>query len=183
MAGHHLILGTLTDYLTGRTIADTHDERYRQKIARFLVEDRCYRLEDIESRVPLKAVAGECQAIVRIDFVIRLESGAAMVVKYGPGSLTTRHRPALAAARLLSPRQIPVVVVTNGEAVEVLSGETGRLMAEGFQGIPDRAELERLYQRHGARTISPERTVMEARVLYAYEVDGACPCDDTVCRL
>ncbi len=30
---HHLILGELTDYLTEETLADTHDERLRQKLS------------------------------------------------------------------------------------------------------------------------------------------------------
>ena len=40
MSGHHLILGTLTDVVTGETIDDTLDERYRQKIARLLLEHK-----------------------------------------------------------------------------------------------------------------------------------------------
>ncbi|MCK7466807.1 MAG: hypothetical protein MZU91_00755 [Desulfosudis oleivorans] len=42
MAGHHLILGKLTDFLTGEILDDTLDERYRQKIARWLVEQKGY---------------------------------------------------------------------------------------------------------------------------------------------
>lgn len=38
--GHVLQLGTLTDYLTGISLPDTLDERYRQKLARFLVVER-----------------------------------------------------------------------------------------------------------------------------------------------
>ena len=38
MNGHHLILGELTDYITGETLKDTHDERYRQQIARRLID-------------------------------------------------------------------------------------------------------------------------------------------------
>jgi len=40
--GRHLILGELTDVITGRTLPDTHDERYRQKIARLLLEEKGY---------------------------------------------------------------------------------------------------------------------------------------------
>lgn len=183
MGGHHLILGTLTDFLTGQTIPDTHDERYRQGIARFLVEKRGYLPEDIEASVPLEAVAGECRAIVRVDFVVRVGDGVAMIVKYGPGSLTTRHRPALAASRLVSDRQVPVVVVTNGEAVEVLDGTTGKPRGLGFEAIPQRKVLVSRMASTERAPIAMERAQMEARVLYAYEVDGACPCDETICRL
>ena len=43
MNGHHLILGELTDTITRETLADTHDERQRQKLARLLVEKKGYR--------------------------------------------------------------------------------------------------------------------------------------------
>jgi hypothetical protein len=32
-------------------------------------------------------------------------------------------------------------------------------------------------------SISRKRAEMESRILYAFEVDGCCPCDDSVCRL
>jgi len=38
MTGHHLILGELDDLITGERVKDTHDERYRQKIARLLID-------------------------------------------------------------------------------------------------------------------------------------------------
>ena len=122
MNGHHLILGQLSDFITGRTLNDTHDERYRQKIARLLVERKGYLKNDIETRKDLLVEAGDKRAIVKIDFLINLSGRTCMIIKYGPGSLITRRRPALAAARLLAPYQIPVAVVTNGEDAEVLEG-------------------------------------------------------------
>ena len=49
--GHHLILGELIDFITGETIQDTHDERYRQKLARLLVEHKGYVKKEIEPAV------------------------------------------------------------------------------------------------------------------------------------
>ena len=36
------------------------------------------------------------------------------LLTFGPGSIVSRERPALAVARLVAPYQVPVVVVTNG---------------------------------------------------------------------
>ena len=49
MNSGHLILGELVDFITGETIQDTHDERYRQKLARFLIEKKDYTKNDIKS--------------------------------------------------------------------------------------------------------------------------------------
>jgi len=184
MDGHHLILGKLTDVLTGETLPDTHDERYRQKLAHLLLEDKGYSKPDITSRCELVVAAADGRrAIIRIDFKISLSGKAGMILKYGPGSLVTRQRPALAAARLLEPYQIPLVVVSNGKEADILAGASGKKLSQGLAAIPAKADLERMMAGADFGAVSPQRAEMEARILYAFEVDGSCPCDDTVCRL
>lgn len=184
MNGHHLILGKLTDFITGKTLPDTHDERYRQKLAHLLVEDKGYHKADITTGCELPIAAGEDKrAIVRVDFKISLSGRTGMIIKYGPGSLVTRQRPALAAARLLEPYQIPFVVVSNGDDAEVLDGANGKIISRGLTAIPARTDLERLTAGAPFDGIPAHRAEMESRILYAFEVDGCCPCDDTVCRL
>ncbi|MGD8541296.1 MAG: type I restriction enzyme HsdR N-terminal domain-containing protein [Desulfobacteraceae bacterium] len=183
MSGHHLILGELTDYLTGETLPDTHDERYRQQLARLLVESKGFLKSDLIPRVPLQVRAGEKSALLRIDLAVRLDSTIAMIVRFGPGSLTTRHRPALAAARLLAPYQIPVAVVTNGRDADILDGASGKRLGSGLAQIPARAALAARLADRPPLPVPPRRAALESRVLYAYEVDGSCPCDDTICRL
>lgn len=183
MEGHHLILGELTDFLTGETLEDTLDERYRQQIAQFLVEKRGFRSSDLQPRRMLKVRAGTLAGRVPVDFVVTAAGRAAMVVKFGPGSLTTRHRPAIAIARLIAPAPVPVAVVTNGEKADVLDGISGKVLGSGWDAVPDSEVLARIAGSADAEPLSPKRAEMEARIVYAYEVDGACPCDTTVCRI
>lgn len=183
MGGHHLILGEIEDYITGEILADTHDERYRQKIARFLVLEKGYAREDVHPRNPLTVSAGDRKGRLWVDFAVTVDDCMAMVIKYGPGSLVTRYRPTIAISRLMAPYQVPVVVVTNGESADVLDGETGKLAASGFDRIPSRNRLSRQLARRDWLPISSSRAEMEARIVYAFEIDGGCPCDDTACRI
>ena len=183
MNGHHLILGELSDYLTGETLADTHDERYRQTLAHLLIDQKKYQKRNVEPRQPLTVRAGDCQAIIKIDFVVRVADRLAMIIKYGPGSIVTRHRTALAISRLLAPYQIPVVVATNGEEADILDGPTGRVVDHSLAHIPTKSQLKEIVENFSFPPVSSERASMESRVVYAYEVDGSCPCDDTICRL
>lgn len=183
MNGHHLILGELIDTVTGETLEDTHDERYRQKIARILLSEKGFSRDEITPRVPLTVAAGSRRGRIRVDFLVAVDGRPAMMVKYGPGSLITRHRPALAMSRLLADHQIPVVVVTNGEEAEVLDGASGRLAGRGFDAVPDRAGLGEIATRSALDPIPPRRAEMEARIVYCYEIDGSCPCDTDICRL
>lgn len=183
MNGHHLVLGTIRDYLTGEVLPDTHDERYRQQLARLLVEEKGYAKAEVTPRNPLTVSAGDRKAVVPVDFSIELDGMRCMIVKYGPGSLVTRHRPALAVSRLLAPYQIPVVVVTNGIDADILDGSTGAVRASGLSAIFDRKALLAHRPSGSFAPISAKRAELESRIVYCYEVDGSCPCDDTICRL
>lgn len=39
---HHLVYGTLFDYLNGEELTDTDDERIRQDMSRWMVEEKGY---------------------------------------------------------------------------------------------------------------------------------------------
>jgi hypothetical protein len=181
--GHHLILGELEDLITGRPLADTHDERYRQKIARLLIAEKGYLKQDIEPRRELMVQAGEKRAVIRIDFLIKLADRVCMIIRYGPGSIVTRRRPVLAASRLLAGYQIPIAVATNGKDAELLDGASGRVVSSGLETIPTRLQLLEIAAAADFNAISARRAEMESRLVYCYEVDGSCPCDEDVCRL
>ena len=183
MTGHHLILGERFVYLTGEALADTHDERYRQALARLLVEKKGYDKSDIVPRRKLIVRAGDKCAQIQIDFTVSINNTVAMIIRYGPGSLVTRHRPAIAASRVLTAYQIPLIVVTNGLDADIIDGKTGSVLSKGLDTIPDK---QALLARCGAGArvpIAPKRAESEQRILYAYDIDDSCPCDDSVCRL
>ena len=183
MEGHHLILGELVDVITGKVLPDTHDERYRQELARLLIHAKGYPRTDIQGQCTLRVKAGDNCAIVKVDMAVTIADRICMIIKYGPGSLVTRHRPTLAASRLLAPYQIPVVVVTNGKDADILDGHTGEVIGSGLESIPARTELATRFATFLFTPIAESRAEIESRIVYAYEVDGACPCDDSICRI
>lgn len=183
MNGHHLILGELIDTITGETLIDTHDERYRQNIARFLIDEKGYSKDEIIPRFDLLVKADKNRAVIKVDFLATLNKKTFIMIKYGPGSLVTRHRAALAISRLVAPYQIPVVVVTNGENADILDGNTGKIIGAGFEAIPSKTELDQNPAHNQFKEITKTRAERESRIVYAFEVDGACPCDDTICQI
>jgi hypothetical protein len=181
--GHHLILGELVDYITGETIEDTHDERYRQKLARLLVEHKGYLKKEIEPGRKLFITAADKTAVLTIDYTIKLADKLSIILKYAPGSLVTRHRSALAASRLVAPYQVPIVVVTNGEDADILEGATGKIISTGLDSIPEKVELIDKIANIHFDPISPKQAEMESKIIYAFEVHGSCMCDSSRCKL
>lgn len=177
---HHMIYGHLTDFLTGETLADTDDERYRQQLARLLVEDKGFAKEEIEPRLVIETLFAGNFVTSRVDLVIRIAGRRRLVLRYGPGSLVTRQRPALAAARVLDPHQvIPLTAVSNGRDAELLDSRSGKVLGQGLAAIPDREQLLALTAESDFSPWPPERREPELRILNAYDVEVCCagaPC-------
>ena len=183
MSTHHLILGETIDYITGSTILDTDDERARQKIARFLVEEKGYSKEDIEVRREIPLNVDGNRATSKVDFVIRLNGKAFAIIIFGPGSLVSRERPTLAAARLVESYEVPFAVVTNGEAAEVLETRSGRVIAEGLEAIPSKEEALGKIATLTFEKLPEKRLEKEERILYVFDVLAERECDEFTCSL
>lgn len=181
--GRKRILGKITDFITGREITDTDDERLRQGIAQMLVNSKGYAKEDIDARKRFSVDIEGRTVFSLVDFVIRVEGKSLIVIKYGPGSLVTRERPALAIARVLEPYQIPLTVVTNGIDAELLDTATGSVLATGLDSIPDRQSALEKYHAARAKKLPEKQLDAERRILSAYDfMEHSLECDDDWCE-
>jgi Type I restriction enzyme R protein N terminus (HSDR_N) len=180
---HHLVLGELEDFLTGRILPDTHDERYRQKIARILVLENGFDKKDIEAGMNIEITAGARKARMKVDFLVHHEGRSVMLVKYAPGSLVTRRLSTLALSRVIKPYRIPFAVITNGEDAEILAGDSGMVTATGLDHLPDLEAVRKAMISFSFDPVGPVIFDQASRIAFACEIDGACPCDSDVCIL
>ena len=180
---HHLVLGKLNDFLTGAVMADTLDERYRQKIAQNLVIEGRFDKADIESNTTLEVVAGLKKAVMKIDFLVNFQGKTIVLIKFAPGSLVTRRLSTLALSRIIKPYQIPIVVITNGEDAEILEGDSGKVVSTGFKNLPDRKGIEKNIAFFSFKPIHKVLFEKASRIVYAFEIDGSCFCDSDICAI
>lgn len=178
---HHLVLGQIEDFLTGSVILDTHDERYHQKIAKTLVLKGGFNKKEIKSKYKLEIAANKKKALIKIDFLVNVQGKTAMLIRYAPGSLVTRRLSTLALSRITKPFQIPLVVVTNGEDAEIINGDTGKLIAKGFENIPCRDFIIKKMKFFSFKKIDTAKYDQASKIAFACEIDGACPCDSDIC--
>lgn len=178
---HHFIYGTCRDYLTGKSLVDTDDERIRQQLARFLVQQKKYPKEDLEARLKIDTLFAGQFVTSTIDLVVSVQGRRFLLIRYGPGSLVTRERPAIAAARVLEPAyQIPLAVVTNGRDAEIIDTGSGKVIQQGLENIPDRSEAASLIGTMPFNTLpAGNKRERELRILNAYDREVCCvggPC-------
>jgi len=130
----------LTDFVTGNDVPNIGAEENRQRVERFLVETKGYSKDDIEVDADLKFAIGGEEVHSNVDLVVQVQGKRLMVLRCVPGSLVSRQRETLAAARLLDVYQIPFSVVTDGKDAELLDTPTGEVLDQGMGAIPSKEE-------------------------------------------
>lgn len=163
---------TLTDFVSGKEVPDIGAEANRQAFERILVELKGFSKDDIEVDVPLNlVVAGEVYNS-RVDLVVSAGGRRMMAVKCAAGSLGSREREILAAARLLESSQIPVSIVTDGREVVVLETASGEKIGEGADAIPSREKLSQLASETVPAPFPEKRIEREKLIFRTYDMEN-----------
>ncbi len=168
---HHIVYGNIKDFITGEELPDTDDERFRQELARFLVEKKGFNRDEITPRLTIPTCFSGNKVCSRIDFLVSINDIPFMVLRYGPGSIVTRQRSAVAAARVLKDRMAARAVATNGQDAAVMDVITGKVVGEGMDAIPSREDAIQILKDFNPPLLSEEKKEREYRILNAYDVD------------
>ena len=166
---------TITDFITGKETPDCDDEQIRQSIERLLVNEKGYARDEIEVDRPF-TITADGGGNGRAELVIFVEGKPFMSIKSQRGSLVSREQESLAAARLCFPVQIPLTVVTNGQDAEILDTLTGKVIDEGLDAIPDKAEALRRLPSLELKPLPEEKKERQERIYLAFAT-LQCPTD------
>ncbi len=169
MAENKTLVSTITDFVTGESVPDIGAEANRQAFERFLVNDRGYRKEDIAVDVDIKlAIDGETYRS-QIDLVVSTDGMRVMAVKCAAGSLGSREREILAAARLLDPFPTPLAVVSDGCTALILDTTTGKKIGEGLHAVPAKDQVLKIAGAQKLEPLAPERIEREKLIFRSYD--------------
>jgi hypothetical protein len=92
-----------------------------------------------------------------------------MVIKCAAGSLGSREREVLSAARLLVDYQIPLAVVSDGRTALVFDTLTRKKRGEGMDAIPPRRELVHMARDFTFSPLAPEQRKREKLIFRTYD--------------
>lgn len=159
----------LTDYITGNRVPNIGAEENRQRVERFLIEKKGYQKDDIEVDTDLRFFIGDEEVRSNVDLVVCVQEKRFMALRCVPGSLVSRQRETLAAARLLDSYQIPFSVVTDGKDAQLLDTATGEVLAEGMEAIPSREEAIQRMKGIDFQPLPQERMEREKIIFRSYD--------------
>jgi hypothetical protein len=146
----------------------------RRTISFLLVEKKGYQPEEVEKKVVFEVKLGNETVYSSVDFLVSVAGKKAMVIKCAAGSLSSRERQAVAAARLLGSPPVPIAVVADPVNAEVLDVTTGKIVGEGFGAIPVRDRMIQILSESSSKPLSPERLEKEKRILLAFDAIRCC---------
>lgn len=128
----------IIDFVTGKKIPDVGAEANRQEVEKFLVQKKGYLKTDIEIDVDMEIIVAGNPYRTQIDMVVSVGDTRFMVIKCAAGSLGSREREIVAAARILEGYQLPISVVSDGKTAIVLDTISGKKIGESLTAIPSK---------------------------------------------
>jgi len=165
---------TITDFVTGREIPNVGAEENRQAVARYLVNEKGYSKDDIGVDIDIELVIAGEPYRSQVDLVVQTGAGSLpiMVIKCAAGSLGSREREIVAAARLLENYQIPYAVVSNGKTAVVLDTVAGKKTGEGMAAIPSKEAAIRMLDSYRPISLPAQRLAREKLIFRTYDSEN-----------
>ena len=123
---------------------------------------------------PLLASLPDATGIAQsqVDLIVSPDGGATlfMAIKCAAGSLGSREREIVAAARLFDENyQIPFAAVSDGQTAIVLDTVSGKKVGEGMNAIPSKHEARRQLESIELQSFPKERREREKLIFRTYD--------------
>ncbi len=156
---------TLKDYITGKEIPNIGAEENRQAVEKYLVEVKGFLKGDLEIDAPLEIdIRGEAYRAT-VDIVVAINHRRLMAFKCAAGSIGSREKEILSAAKLLENYQVPLAVASDGQKATVLDTLSGKPLGEGLDAIPSREEIAHRFKEEDFQPV-PENRLEQVKLVF-----------------
>jgi hypothetical protein len=164
----------ISDYITGRKIPNIGAEENRQAVAQYLVNKKGYSKDDIEVDVNIELTIADQPYCSQIDLLVTVGPAKKriMAFKCAAGSLSSREREIVAAARLLDEYQIPLAVVSDGKTAIVLDTISGKKIGDGMDAVPSKESVIQNLESYRFAAFPHERLEREKLIFRAYDCEN-----------
>lgn len=159
----------VTDYITGQKVPNIGAEANRQVVERYLVEEKGFKKQDIQVSVPIHMQITDQSYRSHVDLVVAIDGRKFITVKCAPGSLGSREREIVSAARLLDVYPVPLALVSDGKSAILLDAVSGRKIGEGMAAIPSRNEVLNQFKEVRPEPLTGDRREREKLIFRSYD--------------
>ncbi|OAG28337.1 type I restriction enzyme HsdR N-terminal domain-containing protein [Thermodesulfatator autotrophicus] len=158
------------------SVCEIHDDAFkaeRKAIRDFLLEKKGYLPEDIKEEVPLVIEVANKRLHSMVDILVNIAEKPAIVIRINEGSVVSRERGTIAAARLISPEAPPPICVqTNGKEFSLIDTHTKKSFSQSLEDLPSRQEMLIFLDGYKPKPLTPKQIEGEKKILFFYDGVG-----------
>ena len=169
MAEDEISQDVMVDYITGKTVANVGTEEIRQRVEKYLVEEKGYQKEDISVGADIEIDIDGDRYASQLDLVVSVEKKGFMVIKCAAGSLESREREVISAARIFASRPLPVAVVSDSKTAVVYDTVSGKKIGKEMESIPSPSEAAVILSAFQPPETSDKKKQRERIVFRSYD--------------
>lgn len=160
---------TVIDYITGEKKPNQGAEANRQKVERRLVEEKGYAISEIDVDAGICLKIGTENYRSKVDLVVSVSARPFLAIKCAAGSLDSREREILSAARLLADYQLPLAAASDGEDIIIWDTVSGKRIGQGFDQLPNRHKAEKILAQQAAVPLAPKDRERQQLIFRSYD--------------
>ncbi len=160
----------ITDFVTGKPVLDVGAEANRQAVEKYLVNEKGYERKDIQVDMDLFLDVSGGPYRTKLDLVVFVDGNMFMVIKCAAGSLGSREREVVYAARIAGERPIPLAVASDGHTALVFNAITRKLIGEGLDAIPSPQTARQMIAEMKADVLPADRREKEKIIFRSYDI-------------
>jgi hypothetical protein len=163
----------IVDFITGEQVPNIGSEENRQKLEKFLINEKEYNNADIQVDADIVVSFKGEPYHSTIDLLISVEDILFMTIKCVAGALDTWEREILAAARVLKKNyQIPFCAVCDGESALLVDTLTGKRVGNNLDAIFSRPKAVRILKAITLQPLPENRFVKEMMIFRSYDLEN-----------
>ncbi|MFO8111067.1 MAG: type I restriction enzyme HsdR N-terminal domain-containing protein [Desulfosalsimonadaceae bacterium] len=160
----------ITDFVTGKPVLDVGPEANRQAVEKYLVNEKGYAREEIVVDMDLILDVSGKPYHTKLDLVVFVDHTMFMVVKCAAGSLGSREREAVYAARIAGERPMPIAIASDGHSALVFDAIRRKQIGSGLDAIPSPETARQILAKTSAVPLPADRQEKEKIIFRSYDI-------------
>ncbi len=159
----------ITDFVTGKSVLDIGPEANRQAVEKYLVNEKGYDRAQIVVDMDLVLEITGKPYRTKLDLVVFADNQPFMVIKCAAGSLGSREREVIYAARVAQKHPIPIAVASDGHDALVFNAITRKQIGQGLESIPTPEKGVEILKDYKALILPEDKLEKEKIIFRSYD--------------
>lgn len=143
-------------------------EGAKEIVWEILINNKGLKPEDIKIDPSFNIKMKDCEAVLKLDYLIVLNSYYLLIIKCSP-SIESWERYIKAVARISTDYQIPFAMVTNGFNAKIIDIITDKVIGNNINELFNRKEALEYTKTFKKISFPVEKSEKEKRIAYAFE--------------